>query len=80
VDPSADGRRSAAIFATVELPSAGGISSRRPRGDTLHGTTCTGQSSSCTVNEALKWDKAREKPLMAQEHLIRTYIQGESKK
>jgi len=35
-DPSADGRRSAAIFATVELPSAGGdISFRRPRGDTL---------------------------------------------
>jgi len=29
-DPSADGRRSAAIFAAVELPSAGGISSRRP--------------------------------------------------
>ena len=34
-DPSADGRRSAAIFASVELPSAGVISSRRPRGDTL---------------------------------------------
>jgi len=34
-DPSADGRRSAAIFATVELPSTGGISSRSPRGDTL---------------------------------------------
>jgi len=30
-DPSADGRRSAAIFATAELLSAGGgISSRRP--------------------------------------------------
>ena len=31
-DLSADGRRSAAIFATDELPSAGGISSRRPQG------------------------------------------------
>ena len=29
------GRRSAEIFAIVELPSAGGISSRRPRCDTL---------------------------------------------
>ena len=28
-DPSADGCRSAAIFATVELPSAGSTSSRR---------------------------------------------------
>jgi len=34
-DPSADGRRSAAIFATVEMPSVRGVSSRRPRHDTL---------------------------------------------
>jgi len=31
-DPSADGRRSAAIFATVELPSAGGAIVSPPPG------------------------------------------------
>ena len=47
-DPSADRRRSTAIFVTVEVPSAGGISSRRPRGDAFldyfhfsHGPTST---------------------------------------
>ena len=39
-DPSADESRSAASFATVDLPSAGGISSRRPRGDTLLWPDC----------------------------------------
>jgi len=33
-DPYADGSRSAAIFANIELPSVGGISSHHPWGDT----------------------------------------------
>ena len=41
----ADGRRSAAIFGTVELPSPWGISFRRPQGDTLERLLFTSTST-----------------------------------
>ena len=44
-DPSADGRRSAAIFATVELPSAGGgayrLAAPAEVGETLLASRCS---------------------------------------